>query len=78
MTYTDGLAWALEDCCQCGERFAEDEPIKVEECGDILHPGCVEDYDQNQAEAAWERHLSDYYGGDVPTMREQIVKDWQR
>ena len=44
----------------------------------LFRSACIEDYEQNQAEAAYERYLSRYYGGDVPTMREQVVNAWMQ
>ena len=79
MNYIEDVATAEDECCQCGQGFIAGDEMRIEEeIGDILHPACIESYEQDQAEAAYERYLSRYYGGDVPTMREQVVNAWMQ
>ena len=77
MRYIEDVATVEDECCQCGQGFNAGDEMRIEdEIGDILPPACIEDYEQNQAEAAYERYLSRYYGGEVPTMREQVINAW--
>jgi hypothetical protein len=67
-------------CRQCGTLWDEKSGIYDEEYDRYFcDQSCVENFEQDQAEAANERYLESFYGGDRPvTERERHVQAWQQ
>jgi hypothetical protein len=63
-------------CECCGVELGQD----LLECPDTGNTfcglSCRAEYEQSRAEAAWERYLDRYYGGEIKTEREQYVELW--
>ena len=60
----------IDECEECHKPIGWDRWLEMP-CGSLLHRHCFDDYEQNQAEAAHDRWLEDYYGGDAPCTDEE-------
>lgn len=76
--YYEETANLGEECAHCFAPFVMGDTILVQsEIGDLLHQSCREDYEDAENERRYERWMSDYYGGSVPTLMEKVIQDWK-